>query len=216
MRQKDFDVLRTEMVETQIIQRGITDTNVVKAMLKVPRHLFVPKEYINQAYDDHPLPIGEGQTVSQPYMVALMTELLALSSTEKVLEIGTGSGYQTALLAELSKEVYTVERIKVLIDRAKKLLDLLNYKNIFYKVGDGTEGWEESAPYDRIIVTAGSADMPEPLIEQLKENGKVVIPIGDRFSQVLCVFEKKDGKLKKREICGCVFVPLIGKFGWKK
>ena len=216
MKSKDFDVIRTEMIETQIIQRGIIDPKVIKAMLKIPRHLFVSEEYLSEAYDDHSLPIGEGQTISQPYMVALMTELLCLTSTEKVLEIGTGSGYQTALLAELSKEVYTVERIKGLIDYAKKVLESLNYQNIFYKFGDGTEGWKEVATYDRIIVTAASANVPEPLIEQLNIDGKVVIPIGDKFSQVLTVIEKKDSKVTKKEICGCVFVPLIGKYSWKK
>jgi len=209
--------LRLSMIETQLIPRGINNRNVLSAMKKIPRHLFVPEEYMDNAYEDHPLPIGSGQTISQPYMVALMTQVLELTGKEKTLEIGTGSGYQTAILAELSYKVYTVERIKSLSEKAQEILKKLKYENIYFKVGDGTEGWKEFAPYDRIIVTASSNSIPEPLIEQLSQNkGRLVIPIGEKFSQVLTLVIKDKENLEKKEICDCVFVPLIGKYGYKE
>jgi len=204
------------MVENQLIARGINDARVIRAFLKVPRHLFVPEGELEEAYDDHPLPIGDGQTISQPYMVALMTQCLELKGDERVLEVGTGSGYQTAILAELAREVYTIERIEGLAKRAKDVLTGLGYENIHYRVGDGTEGWEEFAPYDAIIVTAAAPKVPPPLIEQLAEGGRLVAPIGRRFGQELVRVRKEKGRLREEDICGCVFVPLIGKYGWRK
>lgn len=210
----DFDTLRNRMVDEQLIPRGIKDIRVLNAFRKVPRHRFLPKELINSAYADHPLPIGEGQTISQPYIVALMTEHLKILGEERILEIGTGSGYQVAILAELAKEVYSVERIANLAQNAIKILDELKITNVKIKVGDGTMGWEEFSPFEGIIVTAGAPDIPLPLIEQLKENGKMVVPIGGTFSQVLTLVEKIKAKIKTTDICGCVFVPLLGKYGW--
>ncbi|MCM8798746.1 MAG: protein-L-isoaspartate(D-aspartate) O-methyltransferase [Candidatus Omnitrophica bacterium] len=212
---ENFFSLREEMVKNQIVARGIKDQRVIRAFLKVPRHIFVLEKDLPQAYNDHPLPIGEGQTISQPYMVALMTECLRLKGGERVLEIGTGSGYQTAILAELAGEVYSIERFPSLGEKAGMLLAKLGYKNISIKVGDGTLGWEEFSPYDRIIVTASSPEIPSPLITQLKEGGYLVIPLGESFSQVLTVVEKFGDKIKRQEICGCVFVPLIGRYGWQ-
>ncbi|MGE4357496.1 MAG: protein-L-isoaspartate(D-aspartate) O-methyltransferase [Candidatus Omnitrophota bacterium] len=216
MVENGFFSLRQKMVNDQLLSRGIKDKRVIEAFLKVPRHKFVSENNITEAYDDHPLPIGEGQTISQPYMVALMTECLDLKGEEKVLEIGTGSGYQTAILAELALEVYSIERFSSLAEKARLALTDLGYKNIKIKIGDGTLGWEEFAPYDRIIVTAGAPEIPPPLILQLKENGRLVIPLGDSFSQVLTVIEKIGNRIKKEEICGCVFVPLVGRYGWDK
>jgi protein-L-isoaspartate(D-aspartate) O-methyltransferase len=167
-----------------------------------------------KAYDDMALPVGEGQTISQPYMVAVMTELLALKGGEKVLEIGTGSGYQTAILAELSAEVYTIERIPSLSRKAGETLRSLGYANIHLIVGDGTLGWPEAAPFDRILVTAGAPDIPDPLIEQLAEGGLILAPVGDRYSQQLLRVTKQQGKLSREYHTPCVFVPLVGKFGW--
>ena len=204
------------MVQEQLIPRGINEPRVLSAFRRVQRHKFVPNKMEDMAYSDHPLPVGEGQTISQPYMVALMTEKLALSGEEKVLEIGTGSGYQAAILAELAKEVYSMERFSPLANKAQETLASLGYNNIHIKVGDGTLGWKEFAPFDRIIVTAGAPHIPESLFEQLSENGKLVIPVGGSFSQVLTVAEKKRGKISQEEICGCVFVPLVGKEGWRR
>lgn len=211
----DATILRNRMVQEQLIPRGIYDERVLNVFRKIPRHNFVPNESLENAYGDYPLPVGEGQTISQPYMVALMTQCLELKGNEKVLEIGTGSGYQSAILAELVKEVYSVERIASLAQRAKIILDDLGYTNIKIKVGDGTEGWDEFAPYDGIIVTAGAPFVPSPLLEQLAEGGIMAIPIGNAFSQVLTVVKKEKGRITQEEICGCVFVPLIGKFAWK-
>jgi len=202
------------MVEEQLIPRGIKNPKVLNVFSKIERHKFIAESLRESAYADFPLSIGDGQTISQPYIVALMTEHLDLTDKEKVLEIGTGSGYQTAILAELAKEVYSIERFEILAERAQTLLNELGYKNIKMKAGDGTLGWEEAAPFDRIIITAASPKIPLPLIEQLADNGKLILPLGESFSQVLTLVEKKDGKLKSIDICGCVFVPLVGKHGW--
>ncbi len=211
----DFKELRDFMVNTQLIPRGIKDERVLSAMKKIPRHLFVDESMQYKAYDDMALPIGEGQTISQPYMVAVMTELLELTGNEKVLEIGTGSGYQAAILAELAKEVYSVERVAVLTNRAEERFHLLGYNNIRIKIGDGTLGWPEEAPFDRIIITAGTPKIPEPLIDQLSDEGIIVAPVGDRFSQQLLKVRKSKGKLLEDYHTPCVFVPLIGEYGWK-
>ncbi|MGD0282740.1 MAG: protein-L-isoaspartate(D-aspartate) O-methyltransferase [Dissulfurispiraceae bacterium] len=211
----DYDKLREAMVATQLVLRGIRDSHVLDAMKKVPRHLFMPEAIRGSAYDDVALPIGEGQTISQPYMVAAMTELLELGGEEKVLEIGTGSGYQAALLAELSQEVYTIERIPDLADKARELLAGLGYDNVFVLTGDGSKGVEEKAPFDRIIITAAAPELPEIIVKQLKDGGIVVAPVGDRFSQVLLKGRLKNGVLEKAFQIPCVFVPLIGEHGWK-
>ena len=210
----NFDDMCSKMVEQQLVPRGIKDKKVLGAFRKVPRHEFVHEEYRQQAYDDYPLPIGEGQTISQPYMVALMTQCLALKGDERVLEIGTGSGYQMAILAEIVKEVYSVERFESLIGRARQVLSELGYKNCKIKAGDGTLGWEEYAPYDGIIVTAGAPGIPESLVRQLKDKGRLVIPIGSGYGQTLTIVEKEDKTIKTTPVCGCIFVPLIGKEGW--
>lgn len=214
MKNVNFGELRKTMVEEQLIPRGISNKKVLDAFKKVPRHEFVPIEHVENAYDDYPLPIGEGQTISQPYMAALMTECLGLRGGEKILEIGTGSGYQMAILAEIAKEVYSVERCEGLAAAAGNTMDRLGYKNYKIKVGDGTLGWEEHAPYDGIVVTAGAPGIPESLVKQLRETGRLVMPIGSSFSQVLTVVEKSDSAIKTTAICDCVFVPLVGKDGW--
>ncbi len=212
----DFEEARRRMVADQICARGIKDRKVIRAMLNVPRHMFVGKENLDEAYADHPLPIGEGQTISQPYIVALMTEALNLKGGEKVLEIGTGSGYQTAILAEIAGEVYTIERIPSLLLKAKKTLENLGYKNIHYLIGDGTKGWPEHSPYDAIIVTAASPVVPETLKNQLKDGGRLVIPVGSELSQDLIVVERRGEKFKERSLGGCRFVKLVGEYGWNK
>ena len=199
------------MVETQLIPRGIKDKRVINAMLKVPRHLFVQPAFEHQAYDDHPLPIGSDQTISQPYIVAAMTEYLEVKKENKVLEIGTGSGYQTAILAELSDTVYTVERFENLSREANQRLLSMGYKNIRFKTGDGSLGWKEFSPYDRIIVTAAAENIPGSLTDQLIENGRMVIPVGDTFSQKLFLLVKNRGRIKQRPIMDVVFVPLVSK-----
>lgn len=209
-----YETLRSQMVATQLIPRGISDTRVLAAMQKVERHRFVPPDLQENAYDDCALPIGEGQTISQPYMVAIMTELLNLKGTEKVLEIGTGSGYQAAILAELAKEVYTIDRIERLSKNTQKLIGELGYKNITVLTGDGTLGYEKEAPYGGIIVTAASPIVPKTLVNQLSDGGRLVIPVGNRWSQVLTVVAKENGEITTTETIGCVFVPLIGKYGW--
>ncbi len=211
----DFQELRDLMVTTQLIPRGIKDERLLRVMRKVPRHLFVDEYVQDKAYDDMALPIGDGQTISQPYMVAVMTELLELTGDEKVLEIGTGSGYQTAILAELSKEVFTIERFANLSDRAKEKLTALDYDNIRFMVGDGTKGWPEEAPFHRILVTAGAPDIPETLAAQLTEGGIIVIPVGDFLSQRLVKGRKHKEKLSEEYHTPCVFVPLVGEYGWK-
>lgn len=207
--EEELKKAREEMVEL-IKSRGIKDEKVLKAMLKVPRHLFVDKSLWESAYADHPLPIGYGQTISQPYIVALMTEALKLKGNEKVLEIGTGSGYQAAILAEITKKVYTVEIIKDLADKARERLRSLGYTYVKVKWDDGYNGWEEYAPYDAIIVTCAPDHVPPPLIKQLKEGGRMVIPVGPPgMYQTLWLIEKKDGKLKFTDLGGVIFVPLV-------
>jgi protein-L-isoaspartate(D-aspartate) O-methyltransferase len=212
-----FQKQRMKMVETQIRARGIEDQRVVKAMEKIPRQLFVDEGLIDQAYNDSPLPIDRQQTISQPYIVALMSEAMELSGNEKVLEIGTGSGYQTAILAELAERVFSIERIAALATRARKILDALNYYNVAIRVGDGTYGWREEAPFAAIMVTAGAPRIPQLLIEQLSVGGKLVIPVGSRYSQVLLKLTRMSedpDDLKREELGGCRFVDLIGEHGW--
>jgi len=205
----DFKVMREKMVETQIKTRGVKDPRVLSALLKVERHRFVPEEYVNSAYADQPLPIGEGQTISQPYIVALMTELLDLKGNEKVLEIGTGSGYQAAILAELAKEVYTVEIVESLASTAKNRLLELGYQNVKVKSGDGYLGWPEAAPFDAIIVTAAPDHIPTPLIDQLKEGGRMVAPVGT-YTQELKKIVKRSGKMETIDVIPVLFVPMTG------
>ena len=212
----DYRLAREKMVKNQIIPRGVTDPGVLEAMGKIQRHLFVEEALIGEAYNDHPLPVGYKQTISQPYIVALMTEALELTGKEKTLEIGTGSGYQTAILAELSKTVYTIERIEPLLEKGKMLLKNLGYTNIFFKAFDGTLGWDAFAPYDAIIVTAGAPKIPEPLLDQLAEGGRMVIPIGNRYGQDLIKVTRMNNVFKERNLGGCRFVDLIGAHGWEE
>jgi protein-L-isoaspartate(D-aspartate) O-methyltransferase len=205
----DFKTMREKMVETQIKARGVKDPRVLSALRKVERHRFVPEEYLNSAYSDQPLPIGEGQTISQPYVVALMTELLELKGDEKVLEIGTGSGYQAAILAELAKEVYTIEIVESLASMANKRLLDLGYQNMKVKAGDGYLGWPEASPFDAIIVTAAPDHIPKPLIEQLKEGGRMVVPVGT-YAQELKRIVKRSGKIETTDVIPVVFVPMTG------
>jgi protein-L-isoaspartate(D-aspartate) O-methyltransferase len=211
----DFNWARERMVQEQIIARGITDARVINALRKIPRHLFVDPGIVNRAYDDSALPIGEKQTLSQPYMAARMTEALGLSGDEKVLEIGTGSGYQTALLAELCFNVFSVERIRALSRKARLLLDQLGYQNIALHVGDGTIGWSEHAPYDAILVSAGSPATPKPLLEQLGLRGRLVIPVGDEQNQSLVRVTRTRSGFKQEPLGECKFVKLFGKYGWR-
>lgn len=212
----DYQKLREAMVEAQLVSRGIRDKAVLDAMRVVPRHYFVDDAMQRMAYDDMALSIGEGQTISQPYMVALMTELLSLTGTERVLEIGTGSGYQAAILAELARGVFTLERIASLAEKAIRRFHDLGYSNIYLKVGDGTLGWPEEAPFDRIIITAASPKIPDPLKEQISENGIIVIPVGSRYSQQLLKITNTKSGFKEEYHTPCVFVPLIGEHGWKE
>jgi len=195
--------------------QGIHDERVLAALGRVPRHVFVPPELLPYAYVNQPLPIGCGQTISQPYIVALSTEALALSPTDRVLEIGTGSGYQTAILAELAGEVYTVERLPELSEAARKRLSALGYTNVHFRVGDGTKGWPEKAPFDAILVTAAAPKPPKSLLDQLAEGGRMVIPTGGRTSQDLWLLRKRDGRLERIYLCPCTFVPLVGEEGWR-
>ncbi len=212
----EFFDARKKMVEEQLITRGINNQQVLKIMQKVQRHLFVDKDSLKAAYKDSPLSIDCSQTISQPYIVALMTEQIEPSKNKKILEIGTGSGYQTAILAELFKFIYSVERHKPLADKAEERLKHLGYKNIRIKTADGTVGWNEKAPFDAIIVTAAAPEVPDELVKQLKDRGKMVIPIGPHFQQNLEVISKRGDSYINKTICGCVFVPLIGKGGWKE
>lgn len=212
---RDLKRLRERMVKEQIEARGIKDPLVLQAMRKVPRHFFVDEALENQAYSDHPLPIGHGQTISQPYIVALMSQLLCPTPGLSVLEIGTGSGYQAAILAEMGLDVYTVERIRSLYLKAMKLYRELRYFSIKLKLDDGTLGWPENAPFDRIIVTAGAPQIPEPLIEQLADPGIMVIPVGEgKRHQTLIRIKKEKGEIQKEDFGGVMFVDLVGRFGW--
>ena len=208
---EEFDALRSRMVEKQLKQRGIKDERVLQAFFKVPRHLFVPPASVAQAYEDYPIPIGFDQTISQPYMAALMTQCLALKEASRVLEVGTGSGFQTAILAELSESVYTVERILELSREAEERLRTLGYQNISFKWGNGAEGWESFGPYDGILISCASGKTPTSLLSQLKDEGFLVIPLGGPVSQVLTIFQKHKHQWEIREICGCAFVPLVDK-----
>jgi protein-L-isoaspartate(D-aspartate) O-methyltransferase len=212
---QDYKALREKMVERQIKARGVCDKNVLDAVAKVERHLFVPDSHKKYAYDDGPLQIGEGQTISQPYIVAYMTEVLKLNHNSKVLEIGTGSGYQAAVLAEIAKEVYTIELIEALGRKAEKLLNQLGYINIHVKIGDGYQGWLEYAPFDGIIVTCAPTHVPDPLIEQLAEGGTMIIPVGGSYAQELVVLTKRDGKIIQRDDLGVRFVPMNRESGGK-
>lgn len=207
----DYKDIRAAMVQDQLVRRGITDKSVLAAFLKVQRHDFVPDNLKKDAYEDFPLPIGEKQTISQPYIAALMSEALEVRATDKVLEIGTGSGYQTAILLELTTDVYSMERLRALADRARENLTKSGYLPIRIRVGDGTFGWPEEAPFDRILIAAAVKQTPASLIEQLKEGGKMIIPLGETFSQMLTLIEKKNNQINSTNICGCVFVPLVSK-----
>ncbi len=210
-----FERKRIEMVRKQIEVRGVSDPKVLEAMRKVPRHHFVSEALWDQAYGDFPLPIGEQQTISQPYIVAEMTQALQLNEEDRVLEIGTGSGYQAAILAEIVFRVYTIERINALFIKSRKLFDKLQYYNILTKYSDGTNGWEEESPFDAIIVTAGAPEIPKLLINQLSIGGRMVIPVGDQYSQELVKLYKDVQGIHKTNLGGCRFVKLIGKHGWR-
>jgi len=216
MEEDHYHRSRVNMVKHQIAARGVKDPRVLEAMSRVPRHLFVPDSIADRAYDDSPLPIGEGQTISQPYMVAWMTELLDIGDSDRVLEIGTGSGYQAAILCELAAEVISIEKFPDLAREAQERLGTLGYRNIAIHVGDGTLGWPQGAPYDGIIVTAGAPSVPQPLLEQLADGGKLVIPVGPSGMQMLNVITRKGNDYQAKEEGTCVFVPLVGKFGWKR
>ena len=211
----DYAALQEKMVAEQLMRRGINDPRVLDVMRRVPRHEFVPEEFRGLSYADHPITIGHGQTISQPYIVALMTQTLELKKEDVVLEIGTGCGYQTAVLAELCREVFSIERIASLAHEAKAVLHKLGYQNIKIKVADGSLGWQEKMAFDAIIVTAAAPDANTPFPKELKDGGRMVIPIGDRYHQTLFRFTKKDDRLVSQEVCQCVFVPLIGQFGWR-
>ena len=207
---------RRKMVEEQILGRGIKDLSVMEVLSRVPRHLFVNSSLQHRAYGDCPLPIGENQTISQPYIVALMTQVLDLKGEERVLEIGTGSGYQTAILAELAAQIFTIERIKPLVKKTKELLEGLKYKNIVFKTFDGTYGWRDQSPFDAILISAATPSIPKSLIEQLADKGRLVAPVGERESQDLIVLNKNGNRVIERKIGSCKFVPLIGKFAWSE
>jgi protein-L-isoaspartate(D-aspartate) O-methyltransferase len=203
------------MVEDQLVRRGITDARVLAVMRRVPRHLFIEEALRDRAYGDHALPIGEEQTISQPYIVALMTVLLDLHGTEKVLEVGTGSGYQTAVLAELARRVCSIERLPRIAQRARALLEGLGIANVWVRVGNGTLGWPDEAPFDRILVTAGGPGVPPPLFDQLAPGGRMVLPLGDMESQTLTVVENAGGTMKLTPHGDCKFVRLVGKYAWE-
>ena len=206
---------REEMVRKQIEARGITDPRVLAAMRKVPRHLFVSEALWDQAYGDYPLPIGAQQTISQPYIVAEMTQALQLTEDDRVLEIGTGSGYQAAILAEIGYRVYTVERIHTLYIAARRLFDRLHYHNIIMRYSDGSAGWEAEAPFDAIIVTAGAPEIPQSLVSQLGPGGRLVIPVGDQHTQELVRIYRDEHGIQRTSLGGCRFVKLIGEHGWR-
>jgi len=209
-----YERQREKMVEKQIKSRGITDPKVLAAFRKVPRHLFVSEALMDQAYGDFPLPIGEQQTISQPFIVAEMTQALQLDNDDRVLEIGTGSGYQAAILAEITFRVYTIERIHSLLIKARRLFDKLRYHNIITKYSDGTTGWTDESPFDAIIVTAGAPEIPEVLVDQLAMGGRMVLPVGDQYSQNLIMLYKNEDGIHKTNLGGCRFVKLVGEHGW--
>jgi protein-L-isoaspartate(D-aspartate) O-methyltransferase len=213
---KKFERLRQDMVTRQIEARGVSDQRVLEAMRKVPRHLFVSEALADQAYGDYPLPIGDQQTISQPFIVAEMTQALALHKDDRVLEIGTGSGYQAAILAEIVHRVYTIERLYSIFKKTRALFDQLNYHNIVARYSDGTAGWPDESPFDAIIVTAGSPRIPQPLIHQLAPGGRMIIPVGDSFSQELIKIVKDETGFHQTELGGCRFVKLVGEHGWKE
>ncbi|MCF6290480.1 MAG: protein-L-isoaspartate(D-aspartate) O-methyltransferase [Desulfobacterales bacterium] len=210
----NFEKARQRMVSEQLVRRSIDDPRVLAAMAKVPRHLFVEDALRGQAYGDYPLPIGRGQTISQPFIVALMTQALKLAGHERVLEIGTGSGYQAAILSLLCEKVFTVERIDTLLVRARTVFDQLHYINILSRLDDGTVGWAEHSPFDAIMVTAGGPRVPEPLLEQLADPGRLVIPVGDRHGQELILVRKEHGATSREVIENVRFVDLVGAHGW--
>ncbi|MGH7356262.1 MAG: protein-L-isoaspartate(D-aspartate) O-methyltransferase [Candidatus Rokuibacteriota bacterium] len=206
---------RERMIDEQLTRRGVTDVRVLAVMRRVPRHLFVDEALRDRAYGDYPLPIGEEQTISQPYIVGLMTSLLELSGGEKVLEVGTGSGYQTAILAGLARRVCSIERLPRLAARARATLEALGCDNVWIRIGNGALGWPDEAPFDRILVTAGGPSIPPPLFQQLAEGGRLVLPLGDMESQTLTVVEKVRGEMKTRSEGECKFVRLVGKYAWE-
>lgn len=213
-REERFYEARIKMVREQIEQRGVRDPRLLEVLSRIPRHRFVPQELTDHAYDDGPLPIGQGQTISQPYMVAEMTNLLELNGNENVLEIGTGSGYQAAVLAAMAHEVHTIEMHPELAERAREILGSLGFENIFIHVGDGSFGWPLAAPYQAILVTAAAPHIPEPLISQLDEGGRLVIPLGDRSGQNLERWRKLDGRFRRETLFPVAFVPFRGEYGW--
>jgi len=206
---------RERMVDEQLARRGITDARVLDVMRRIPRHRFVEEGLTHGAYEDHPLPIGEGQTISQPYIVALMTALLELTGQEKVLEVGTGSGYQTAVLGALTRRVCSIERLPRLAERARATLEALGVQNVWIRVGNGALGWPDEAPFDRILVAAGGPSVPPPLVEQLAEGGRMVLPVGSPEDQVLTVVERVGGQTQTRQAGECKFVKLVGKYAWE-
>ncbi len=213
---KKFVRLRNEMLEKQIVARGITGPQVLDAMSRVPRHLFVSEALVDSAYGDFPLPIGEGQTISQPYIIAQMTHNLALKGHERVLEIGTGSGYQAAVLSKIVYKVYTIERNNSLFLQTRKLFDKLKYHNIVTRYSDGTQGWNSEGPFDAIIVTAGGQSIPSPLVDQLALGGRLIMPVGGNHVQELLKLEKTQEGIKTAKLGGCRFVKLIGQHGWDR
>ena len=214
---KNYSIARRRMVEEQVIARGVRDPRVISAMLQVPRHKFVEEAMESQAYQDAPLPIGERQTISQPYMVAVMSEALALDGTDKVLEVGTGSGYQAAVLALLADRVFSLERIPALTRRARKVLDSCGYSKVNIRLADGTLGWQEMAPFDAIMVTAGAPFVPQGYLDQLPVGGRLVIPVGDLTNQMLMrITRMSETEFKEEQLLGCRFVPLVGNHGWRE
>lgn len=213
---KKYERLRDEMVRTQTESRGITDPKVLAAMRKVPRHLFVSEALEDQAYGDFPLPIGENQTISQPFIVAEMTQAIQPGKEDRILEIGTGSGYQAAILAEIVFRVYTMERIHSLFVKSRRLFDKLHYHNIVTRYSDGTSGWEDESPFDAIIVTAGAPEIPKALVNQLAVGGRMILPVGNQFSQELIKIYRDKNGIHKTNLGGCKFVKLVGEHGWKE
>ncbi len=211
-----YERRREEMVRSQIEARGIKSPMVLAAFRRVPRHLFVSEALRDQAYGDYPLPIGEQQTISQPYIVAEMTQALDLSEDDRVLEIGTGSGYQAAILAQIVYRVYTIERKRSLFLQARNLLDKLHYHNIVMKYADGTKGWKDESPFDGIIVTAGAPQIPDVLIDQLGDGGRLVVPVGNQHTQELIKIVRDDQSIRQTNLGGCRFVKLVGEHGWKE